>query len=149
MPRLLIKRNCCLKSGPRCLPFARALVIILGDFSFAVTGDQRLDVASGKPIGPCEPIAKKFDEFFSGYAEMHQDAFTRRERRDDCLSKLRRLDRIYTNAPTGLLLDIEPITGTAMGVSSANLIGDHVPVCCRFLVLKVAGGRCCIPSWIS
>ena len=59
--------------------FANALVIFMGDFNFAATGDQRLDVASGKSIESCDHIARKFDEIFGSFAEIHQEAYTRRE----------------------------------------------------------------------
>jgi endonuclease/exonuclease/phosphatase family metal-dependent hydrolase len=124
-------------------------VFLLGDWNFVEKGDFRLHLSTGKATVENSAKIREFEHLFVDYVELHQDNFTRAGKKNGLIETLSRIDRIYTNIPTGVLLDYD-ISAAALGSSAAAFdISDHLPVVVTIADKVRPSGPCAIPAWIA
>eukprot|EP00959_Pyramimonas_sp_CCMP1952_P235612 4924044-Pyramimonas_sp.AAC.1 len=61
------------------------------------------------------------------------------------ISSLARLDRIYCNIPSSVLLDFKPLSRVLWASQGERSLSDHAPVLLRLSVSPSSGFRA--PSW--
>jgi endonuclease/exonuclease/phosphatase family metal-dependent hydrolase len=107
---------------------SQAVVFFLGDFNFIASEEHRFDPSTSLHITADHALAFYFDELFPQLCELHQGDYTRKQVRDDRISTLSRLDRIYTNIAAAHLHELRPHTRITQVLTDPRLPSDHVPV---------------------
>ena len=129
--------------------FDSMVVVLTGDFNFPASDEARYNPSTTKYKYDGTGIAKVFERMFGDLTELHQDDYTRRQMRDDRIDTLSRIDRIFTNIPASILLDLRPITDVLYSVASLQTLSDHVPVRTLLHGRKLGPTQPRIQRWIT
>jgi hypothetical protein len=128
----------------------RHIVFMAGDWNFVSSGESRYDPSTLTELPTDHHIAEFFDDNFHDFTEHYQGDYTRKQTRHNTLSTLSRLDRIYSNVPTAILLEYRPDTFITHLLTDPRLPSDHCPVLSRFRAPATSPPpRPRIPQWVT
>ncbi|CAK0901367.1 unnamed protein product [Prorocentrum cordatum] len=128
-------------SSNTCLSF------LAGDFNFVEEDDVRIPLDGSEPTVGSTTLARHFGTVFPSFCEIAQTDCTHRTQVRNMVTSVARLDRIYTNAPTGEILDWHPKSGTIGLAHDIDEVSDHIPV---YLLLSPGSSKSqSIPRWVS
>jgi endonuclease/exonuclease/phosphatase family metal-dependent hydrolase len=105
-----------------------SLVFLLGDFNFITSEEHRFDPQAVTHVSADHALSLHFDAVLDQFCELHQGDFTRKRIRDGRITRMSRLDRIYTNMPTAHLLELRPQKRVFALLTDPEFPSDHVPV---------------------